>query len=270
MGGDLYACELATYAPKTGGIGSHRRGRLGCSFDGGDTRTAKTPAPPPGSLQAASALAAETGEQVEVVAERSEYTRTMANPDGTYTLTQSTTPQRARAKDASWRDIDVALEKRTDGAVGPKATVVDLSFTDGGNGEDLIRLASERGALELGWPKALPEPVLDGAMATYPEVYKGVDLQLTATAEGFREVLEDSNDTLASSTAYTPAAVGPVTETSVVNAKSHTTTTVHDFATSAALKATDANGKITESEYDGLGRVAKVWLPNRSKELGPV
>ncbi|WP_309228181.1 LamG domain-containing protein [Streptomyces lunaelactis] len=147
------------------------------------------PAGPAGSMQAASALAAESGEPVEVIGERSEYTQTMANPDGTYTLTQSTSPQRARAEDGSWRSIDATLGRRSDGTVGPKSTVVDLSFSGGGAGKDLIRLASAKGAIELGWPGSLPEPRLEGATATYPEVYAGVDLQLTATAEGFREIL---------------------------------------------------------------------------------
>ncbi|GAA4919697.1 hypothetical protein GCM10023237_45270 [Streptomyces coeruleoprunus] len=137
----------------------------------------------------ASALAAQTGEPVEVVAERTEYAQTMANPDGTYTLTQSTVPQRVRAQDGTWRNIDVTLEQRADGTVGPKAAAVDLSFSGGGSGKNLIRLASPRGAVELGWPGTLPQPRLEGATATYPEVYKGVDLQLTATAEGYREVL---------------------------------------------------------------------------------
>ncbi|WP_345035773.1 LamG domain-containing protein [Streptomyces sannanensis] len=113
----------------------------------------------------------------------------MANPDGTYTLTQSTTPQRARVEDGSWRSVDVTLERRADGSIGPKAAVVDLAFSDGGSGTDLIRLGNSKGSLELGWPAALPEPVLDGATATYPEVFEGVDLRLTATAEGYREVL---------------------------------------------------------------------------------
>lgn len=44
--------------------------------------------------------------------------------------------------------------------------------------------------LKLGWPTALPEPVLDGATATYGNVpITGVDLQMTATAEGYHEVL---------------------------------------------------------------------------------
>lgn len=151
--------------------------------------SAQVPAGPAGSMKAASALAAESGEPVEVIGERSEYTQTMANPDGTYTLTQSTSPQRARAEDGSWRSIDATLERRSDGSVGPKSTVVDLSFSGGGAGKDLIRLASAKGAIELGWPGSLPEPRLEGATATYPEVYAGVDLQLTATAEGFREIL---------------------------------------------------------------------------------
>ncbi|MFE7545793.1 hypothetical protein [Streptomyces platensis] len=37
--------------------------------------------------------AAATGEPVEVTSERTEYSQTVANPDGTFTLTQSTTPQ---------------------------------------------------------------------------------------------------------------------------------------------------------------------------------
>ncbi|MER5185314.1 RHS repeat domain-containing protein [Streptomyces sp. NPDC002896] len=40
------------------------------------------------------------------------------------------------------------------------------------------------------------------------------------------------------------------------------------FATGGAVKVTDTNGKVTESEYDSLGRVTSVWQPNRSKALG--
>ncbi|WJY55094.1 LamG domain-containing protein (plasmid) [Streptomyces chengbuensis] len=151
--------------------------------------SAQQPAAAPMSAQSASALAAETGEPVEVVSERSEYTRTEANPDGTFTLTQSTTPQRVKADDGSWRDVDVTLERRPDGTVGPKAAVVDLSFSGDGTGKDMIRLAAPQGSVTLGWPDQLPQPMLEGPTATYPEVFKGVDLQLTATAEGYREVL---------------------------------------------------------------------------------
>ncbi|MFI2349362.1 polymorphic toxin-type HINT domain-containing protein [Streptomyces sp. NPDC019443] len=80
--------------------------------------------------------------------------------------------------------------------------------------------------------------------------------------------VKDTNDTTVTTSTYTPSAVGPLTSTTAANAKGHTTTTLVDFATGAAKKVTDSNGKITESEYDAMGRVTKVWLPNRSKSLG--
>ncbi|MFD3843381.1 LamG domain-containing protein [Streptomyces sp. NPDC058642] len=132
--------------------------------------------------------AAATGEQVEVTGERTEYSTTMANPDGTFTFVQSAVPQRVKADDGSWRPVDADLERRTDGTVGPKSAVVDLAFSGGGN-SPLIRLGNGQGSMRLSWPSTLPEPRLDGAKAVYPEVLKGVDLELTATAEGYREVL---------------------------------------------------------------------------------
>ena len=137
----------------------------------------------------ASQRAAETGQPVEVVSERTPYTTTKANPDGTYTLTQSTSPQRVQTDDDSWQDVDPTLVRRPDGTVGPKAAVVDLSFSGGGDGKGLIRIGNERGSLQLGWPGRLPEPALKGATATYPEIFEGVDPELTATAEGYQEVL---------------------------------------------------------------------------------
>lgn len=138
----------------------------------------------------ASEQAAATGEPVEVIGERTEYTTTVANPDGTFTLTQSTQPQRARAEDGTWQNIDVTLEERSDGSVGPKSAVVDLSFSGGGSGSGLVRLGRDGQELKLGWPSSLPAPVLDGATATYANVpISGVDLQMTATAEGYREVV---------------------------------------------------------------------------------
>ncbi|MEU8794577.1 LamG domain-containing protein [Streptomyces sp. NPDC048643] len=140
--------------------------------------------------ESASQKAAATGESVEVTSARSEYTTTVANPDGTFTLTQSTEPQRARGAGGAWRDIDVTLEKRADGTVGPKSAVVDMSFSGGGSGSSLLRLGHEDQELKLGWPSSLPAPTLDGATATYANVpVTGADLQLTATAEGYREVV---------------------------------------------------------------------------------
>ncbi|MFC7219667.1 LamG domain-containing protein [Streptomyces polyrhachis] len=137
----------------------------------------------------ASALAADSGERVEVVTLRDESAQTFANPDGTFTLEQATVPQRVKASDGSWVEPDATLVKRSDGRIGPKAAVVDVSFSPGGSGEGMLRLAKGGQSMALAWPQVLPEPVLDGATATYPEVWDGVDLQLTATVEGYREVL---------------------------------------------------------------------------------
>jgi RHS repeat-associated protein len=81
-------------------------------------------------------------------------------------------------------------------------------------------------------------------------------------------VAKDTNSMTVSTTTYFPTAAGPLTSMAVTNAKSHKTTTTLDFATGATLKVTDPNNGITESEYDSLGRVVKVWLANRSKSLG--
>lgn len=66
-------------------------------------------------------------------------------------------------------------------------------------------------------------------------------------------------------TAYTPATGGPVTQTKVTNPAGHVTTTVLDPAWGVPTKVTDPNSKVTEASYDGLGRLRGVWLPGRVK-----
>lgn len=146
---------------------------------------------PSGVVDEATALAQAkaSGQQVEVTAARGEYTTTHANPDGTLTLQQSTTPQRVKQGDGNWGAVDPTLERRSDGRIAPRGAVVDLSFSGGGPGADMLRLGKDGRSITLGWIDSLPEPLLDGATATYPNVFDGVDLQLTATPEGYREIL---------------------------------------------------------------------------------
>ncbi|MFJ2397403.1 RHS repeat-associated core domain-containing protein [Streptomyces sp. NPDC087843] len=80
-------------------------------------------------------------------------------------------------------------------------------------------------------------------------------------------VVKNTNDLAVASTVYTPVAAGPLTASDVTDAGKFKTTSAIDFATGSVLKVTDPNNKITESEYDGLGRVTKAWLPNRSRSL---
>ncbi|MFJ7154615.1 LamG domain-containing protein [Streptomyces sp. NPDC101118] len=149
----------------------------------------------PGATQAlteeqqALRTAGETGKPVEVLGQRSEYTTTYANPDGrTFRLDQSTAPVRVKAG-TGWVEPDATLEVRDDGSVGPKAAVTSLGFSKGGRDTRLATIGRGPHSLSLGWQGTLPAPVLDGANALYREVLPGVDLRLTATTEGFREVL---------------------------------------------------------------------------------
>ncbi|MGX9887003.1 LamG domain-containing protein [Streptomyces sp. NPDC002276] len=139
---------------------------------------------------AASQKAAAAGAPVEVTDDRTEYETTYANPDGTtFTKDQSTVPVRARRSDGSWTAPDPTLVVRADGTVGPKAAVVGLAFSGGGDGSGLVDITRSGKSLRLGWPGTLPEPTLDGASAVYADVLPGVDLRMTATTEGFRELL---------------------------------------------------------------------------------
>ncbi|MER5937165.1 LamG domain-containing protein [Streptomyces sp. NPDC001928] len=134
--------------------------------------------------------AAASGDEVEVVGAREEYSTTYANPDGySFTLEQSAVPVRVATPDGSWTAPDATLEHRTDGSIGPKAAVADISISGGGNRGKLVTLAEEGRSLSLGWPGTLPTPTLEGAAATYAEVLPGVDLRMTATLEGVRQVL---------------------------------------------------------------------------------
>ncbi|WEH15704.1 polymorphic toxin-type HINT domain-containing protein [Streptomyces sp. VNUA24] len=64
---------------------------------------------------------------------------------------------------------------------------------------------------------------------------------------------------------YTPGDTGgPVTSVEAINAKGHTVTTTFDPGRSLALTVKDANGRVTRSEYDALGRFVKGWSPSRS------
>ena len=134
--------------------------------------------------------AAGSGERVEVVGERTERETVFANPDGaTFTLEKSMVPVRVDTG-TGWAAPDPTLVRREDGSIGPKAAVVDLSFSAGGAGEGLVSIGQDGQSVSMGWPGPLPEPRLDGERAVYENVLPDVNLILTATVEGFRQVLE--------------------------------------------------------------------------------
>lgn len=134
--------------------------------------------------------AQDSGQQVEVVGQRTESTTTYANPDGfSFTLDQSTTPVRVKRPGGAWVTPDATLQLQPDGTVSPVATVVDLRFSGGGSTQPLVSIGRGGRSLAFTWPGALPVPTLDGDSAVYAEVLPGVDLRMTASVEGYREVL---------------------------------------------------------------------------------
>ena len=70
-------------------------------------------------------------------------------------------------------------------------------------------------------------------------------------------------------TAYTPGSGAPVTSVAVTNPMQWTTTTTVDPGLALPTKTVDVNGKTTVETYDPLGRLAQVWLNNRSTTAPP-
>jgi hypothetical protein len=117
-----------------------------------------------------------------------------ADPDSGQLVAEfSALPARVRAgsaPDGGWVDADPTLRRAGDGSVRPVATAVELAFSGGGGDAPLARMAKEGQWLALSWPGELPEPVLDGAVATYPgAVGPGIDLVIQAGVVGFSHYL---------------------------------------------------------------------------------
>ncbi|WP_203787542.1 polymorphic toxin-type HINT domain-containing protein [Longispora fulva] len=72
-------------------------------------------------------------------------------------------------------------------------------------------------------------------------------------------------DNKLTSTVYTPAAGGPLTQTVTTNPALHVDTIISDPAWGQPTATIDANGRRYDMEYDPLGRLIKGWLPGRAK-----
>ncbi|MFF4631384.1 LamG domain-containing protein [Streptomyces griseorubiginosus] len=135
----------------------------------------------------AQAKAKKSGKAVEIQTLRDERSTTVANPDGTFTTKQYVQPVRTR-KDGKWTDIDTTLVKQKNGTLAPKAATTAMSFSGGGD-TTFAQIEKDGHGLSLDWPTKLPKPKVDGSTATYADVLDGVDLKVTASAEGFSHIL---------------------------------------------------------------------------------
>ncbi|MFI6712786.1 hypothetical protein ACIBF7_40550, partial [Nonomuraea sp. NPDC050478] len=69
-------------------------------------------------------------------------------------------------------------------------------------------------------------------------------------------------------TTYSPAVGWPATGVTTTNPLGHTVTARLSHTLGEPVRVTDANGKITEIDYDGLGRTTALWKPGQPRSGG--
>jgi hypothetical protein len=150
--------------------------------------------------QQASVQAARTRKPVPVTAATTPASTLTANPDGTFTITQSAAPVRARTHGA-WHALNADLVRNTNGTWSPAVSTQPLTLSGGGTAP-LATMTDGVYSMALTTPFRLPHPVVTDNTATYRNVTPGVDLIVTAQPSGgFSEVLRIASRQAAASPA---------------------------------------------------------------------
>jgi len=158
---------------------------------------APTPTPVPtaegGLLSESEALrqAKATGSPVVVSALTDERTLVTADPSsGQFIAELTANVARVKGPQGGWRAPSTKLVRGSDGLLRPEAAVAQIAISPGGPSSAPLAVLSDGSAsLQFGWPTRLPAAVVDGATATYPEVYPGVDLVVQAGLESVETFL---------------------------------------------------------------------------------
>lgn len=197
---------------------------------------AKPASTPPRDERAAMTQAKRTGKQVLVETATTATELTWALPNGRLRSQIHALPQRAKNARGHWAPIDNTLE-RTEKAprglgIRPVNAPLPVRFSSGDAEQSradrsyarapqpgdtvLAEMDVDGHTVAYTWPGALPEPVLDGARALYPEVLPGVDLLLVARDEGgFAQLLIVKTREAARQSALKDLAYGLRSETAV-------------------------------------------------------
>ncbi|MFJ1751870.1 ricin-type beta-trefoil lectin domain protein [Kitasatospora sp. NPDC088134] len=139
--------------------------------------------PPGDDTDRALAEAKATGKPVPVASLTTEFSETVATPEGHLALTGHPDQQRVK-RDGAWRALDATLTANQDGTFSPKSAASGLVLSKGGDGPLATMTSSDGKKLALTAPFRLTAPVLDGDSVTYPAVAPDTDLKVTATATG--------------------------------------------------------------------------------------
>ncbi|MDT0433895.1 MULTISPECIES: LamG-like jellyroll fold domain-containing protein [Streptomyces] len=134
------------------------------------------------------AEAKRTGEPVEVSSARGESREVFATPEGDLEAREYLRPVWTRQA-GGWARVDTDLVESGEGMVAAKASTIGVEFSGGGGTAPLVRIHRAGRELSLSWPARLPQPRLEGAVATYPSVLPDVDLRMTAQPDGFSQLL---------------------------------------------------------------------------------
>lgn len=204
----------------------------------------------------AQALAKQLGRSVRITGKTTETDEFWATPDGGFTWRQHQRPVRVK-RDGQWTAVDTTLVKRADGTIAPKTTVVDLALSGGGKGTPLAKMAHGGAEIGLTWASDLPEPVLDGPSATYPEVFPGVDLKVTADVIGFSEVLVVKTPEAARNPQLRKVTFGSHTKNTKVR------TAAKKTAADPGLEVVDADGAVRFT-----GDATRMWDSSGDGEVG--
>ncbi|MEU0081787.1 RHS repeat-associated core domain-containing protein [Micromonospora tulbaghiae] len=130
-----------------------------------------------------------TGRDVRITGMTTESAEYIAHPNGQIEATVHAGPVRMR-QNQKWVPIDLRLQPAADGSVQAVAHPLDLRISGKRSGAgELAAVGAGDGRFALGWPGALPTPVLDQNRATYPEIAPGIDLVVEATRTGFSQYL---------------------------------------------------------------------------------
>lgn len=159
----------------------------------------------PDAVRAEAAALAEanrTGEPQEVLADRDAFSQTFANPGGTFTQETSLIPRWGKDDNGGWAAVNTTLTPR-DGRWEPKVPGAAVSFAADGDDARLVTVGTGAESVSLS-PLGDLRAALHGKTSVqdssapdsvvFAGVFTGVDLRLTATPEGIRQVFVVSQD----------------------------------------------------------------------------
>ncbi|WP_344769842.1 RHS repeat-associated core domain-containing protein [Aeromicrobium panaciterrae] len=104
------------------------------------------------------------------------------NPDGSLSDEAYGTAVRVEDEEGVWEDVNYDLEP-TDEGYAPVAAAQDVLVGDGGSTEAARLTLDDGSSLAVSWPVKLPEPTIEGGVATY-KISDATDLIVSVTGSG--------------------------------------------------------------------------------------